>query len=296
MRTLEVSAAAVHGTSVHEESQRSDLMILPVTLHPGGGKILTYAMADTGCEPRGLIDEDWARDHNLMLKPLKRPWRLRVADGNDTSSGRVTHYVEIPLRIHDHLEQSSKLYATRLGHYPIVLGLPWIRQHSPHVDFAGNSFLFNSRFCQTYCNTPSRPTKIQALSDVPAKARPRHLPPRPAGLKEKDIGIVSLRACAAYARRNYRMFAISIDDINDALQGKKDLDPEKVLPIEIRRYASVFSPTEAERLPPHRPYDHEIKLLGGKKPPFGPLYPMSRQELEVLREWIQDNQRKGFVC
>jgi hypothetical protein len=295
MRTLNVSAAAVHGTSVHEETQRSDLMVLPATLHVEGRSIPTYAMADTGCEPRSLIDEGWARENDLTLKPLKRPWRLRVADGNESIHGRVTHYAEVALRIHDHKEEKSRLYATRLGHYPIILGLPWIRQHNPRVDFAGNSFLFNSQYCQKHCNTPSRPTRIQALSDVPAKARPQHLPPRPAGLKERDIGMVSLRACAAYARRNYRMFTISTDDIDNALQGKEDPDPEKVLPAEIRHHASVFSPIEAERLPPHRPYDHEIKLQEGKKPPFGPLYSMSRQELEVLNDWIKENQRKGFI-
>lgn len=144
MRTLKVSAAAIHSISVHKETQRSDLMILPATLHADSRSIPTYAMADTGYEPRSLINEGWARDNNLTLKPLKRPWRLRVADSNELIHGRVTHYVEVALRIHDHKEESSKLYVTRLGHYPIILRLPWIRQHSPRVDFAGNSFLFNS--------------------------------------------------------------------------------------------------------------------------------------------------------
>jgi hypothetical protein len=290
-----VSAAAIHGVSIHEENQRSDLLILPVTLLPVGRNILTYAMADTGCEPRGLIDENWARDNGLALEPLKRPWRLRVADGNEVDSGQVTHYVQVPLRIHDHREEKSRLYATKLGHYPVILGLPWIRQHNPRIDFAGNSFLFDSEYCHKHCNTPSRPTKIRALSDVPAKARPQHLPPRPVGLKEKDIGMVSLRACAAYARRNYRMFTVSTEDIDAALQGKEDPDPETLLPAEIRHHASVFSPKEAEQLPPHRPYDHVIKLQEGKTPPFGPLYSMSRPELEVLNEWIKENQRKGFI-
>ena len=82
-----MSAAAIHGVSIHEENQRSDLLILPVTLLPVGRNILTYAMADTGCEPRGLIDENWARDNGLALEPLKRPWKLRVADSNKVNSG-----------------------------------------------------------------------------------------------------------------------------------------------------------------------------------------------------------------
>ena len=33
-------------------------------------------------------------------------------------------------------------------------------------------------------------------------------------------------------------------------------------------------------------YDHEIKLIEGKTPPFGPLYAMSRNELAALKEWL----------
>ena len=271
-----MSATAIYGVSIQEESQRSDLLILPATLLLGDRRIRTYAMTDTGCEPRGLIDESWARDNGLKLEPLKRPWKLRVADGNEVDSGSVTHYVCVPLRIHDHREEKSRLYVTKLGHYPVILGLPWIRQHNLRIDFAGNSFLFDSKYCQKHCNTPLQPTKVQALSDVPPKARPQHLPPRPTGLKEMDIGMVSLRACAAYARRNYRMFAVSTEAIDAALQGKEDPNPETLLPPEIKRYASIFSPVEAERLPPHRPYDHDIKLQEGKTPPFRPLYSISR--------------------
>jgi len=57
----------------------------------------------------------------------------------------------------------------------------------------------------------------------------------------------------------------------------------------------VFSPKEADKLPPHRPHDHDIKLLPGENPPFGPLYPMSRNELTVLKEWLEENLRKGFI-
>ena len=84
-------------------------------------------MTDTGCEPRGLIDKNWARDNGLALEPLKRPWRLRVANGNEVDSGQVTHYIQVPLRIHDHREEKLRLYTTKLGHYPVILGLPWIR-------------------------------------------------------------------------------------------------------------------------------------------------------------------------
>lgn len=82
------------------------------------------------------------------------------------------------------------------------------------------------------------------------------------------------------------MFTITLEDLKAALRIEKAQkeDFTNLLPEEFKEYANVFSPKEAERLPPHRPYDHDIKLLEGKTPPFGPLYAMSREELKVLKE------------
>ncbi|KAG0157774.1 hypothetical protein PDIDSM_4959 [Penicillium digitatum] len=98
------------------------------------------------------------------------------------------------------------------------------------------------------------------------------------------IAAVSLAACAAYARKKYSMFAITTADIETALNPKTDTEPDPVsaLPEEFRDFAEVFSPKEAERLPPHRSYDHKMVLQEDKPLPFGPLYPMSRNELELL--------------
>ncbi|KAL2886492.1 Transposon Tf2-6 polyprotein [Ceratocystis lukuohia] len=41
--------------------------------------------------------------------------------------------------------------------------------------------------------------------------------------------------------------------------------------------------------------DHHIPLVEGAKLPFGPLYSMSRDELKALREWLDENVRKGFI-
>jgi hypothetical protein len=57
----------------------------------------------------------------------------------------------------------------------------------------------------------------------------------------------------------------------------------------------VFSLKEAEKLPPHRPYNHDIKLKGGQTPLWGPLYPMSRVQLTALKEWLEENLQKGFI-
>jgi hypothetical protein len=57
---------------------------------------------------------------------------------------------------------------------------------------------------------------------------------------------VLLRAYAVYVRKGYRIFTVSTEDINTALQGDVKLNLEALLPAKIRHYASVFLPKEAE--------------------------------------------------
>ena len=74
------------------------------------------------------------------------------------------------------------------------------------------------------------------------------------------------------------MFTVTVKEINQYLSLPDLLDLlaiEELLLEEIRDFVDVFSPREADKLPPHCLYDHNIRLLGGKAPLFGPLYPMS---------------------
>jgi hypothetical protein len=57
----------------------------------------------------------------------------------------------------------------------------------------------------------------------------------------------------------------------------------------------LFSEAEANKLPPHRPYDHRIPLKEGFTPPFGPIYSLLRTELEALKKWLDENLSKGFI-
>ena len=40
--------------------------------------------------------------------------------------------------------------------------------------------------------------------------------------------------------------------------------------------------------------EHAIELEGGK-PPYGPIYHLSEKELKVLREYLEDSLKKGWI-
>jgi len=68
-----------------------------------------------------------------------------------------------------------------------------------------------------------------------------------------------------------------------------------LVPEEYRDLIDLFTQKEADKLPSHRPYDHQIPLEPGTMPLFGTIYSMSPAELEALRKYIEDNLRKGFI-
>ena len=67
-----------------------------------------------------------------------------------------------------------------------------------------------------------------------------------------------------------------------------------VLPVEYADFADIFSLTLVCELLPHTLHDHVIET-GDGQPPFGPIYPLSAVELDVLKKYIKDSLKKGFI-
>ena len=83
----------------------------------------SYAMTDSGATQL-FIDINYAISHNIPLVLKSLPFTLEVVDGRPISSGDVTmETVPLQLTIGQHTEWVV-LNATRLGHYPIILGNP----------------------------------------------------------------------------------------------------------------------------------------------------------------------------
>ena len=61
----------------------------------------------------------------------------------------------------------------------------------------------------------------------------------------------------------------------------------KILP-EYWDYADIFSQEKIHSLPEHSKYDHHIDLIPEAKLPDGPIYPLSKQELDTLWDYIRE--------
>ncbi len=62
-----------------------------------------------------------------------------------------------------------------------------------------------------------------------------------------------------------------------------------------RDLSEVFSKKNADKLPPHRLTDCKIVLEKDASLHYGPIYQLTQEESEVLKEYIKENLEKGFI-
>jgi len=64
---------------------------------------------------------------------------------------------------------------------------------------------------------------------------------------------------------------------------------------EFREYLNIMGKEAVDVLPEHKPYDCKIDLQEGSTAPWGPIYPLSKIELQTLREWLKEMERTGKI-
>ncbi|SLM34530.1 retrotransposon nucleocapsid protein [Lasallia pustulata] len=129
-----------------------------------------------------------------------------------------------------------------------------------------------------------------------------------------DIAIIG---AAAFNRLNTRrqyqdgvqLFSMTIQEMEKALSEQTAdntsevnisvLSMEEVLakvPMPYQDLKDAFDPVKAKQLPAHQSYDHEIKIEGDRtKLPQSRVYPISNYKLQKLKEYLDENLKKGFI-
>ena len=98
--------------------------------------------------------------------------------------------------------------------------------------------------------------------------------------------MVNAAAFASLQRQGIPLFSLTPAALHAHLRASKAAEEqetlEKHVPPEYHDFADVFSDSQADELPPHRPYDHTIDTEEGTTPPYGPIHALSPRELEAL--------------
>ena len=94
----------------------------------------------------------------------------------------------------------------------------------------------------------------------------------------------------------YLYFSNNNDDYDsdEEENNEEDFNIEDI-PEPYRDLSEVFSKVKADKLPPHRLTDCKIVLQKDATLHYGPIYPLSEEESQVLKDYIEENLKKGFI-
>jgi len=106
-------------------------------------EIPTHGLMDCRATGIAFMDQDIARHHKIPLQELEEKRQVEVINGRPIVSGDITNIANVGMSIQDHKEQLP-MFVTKLEHYPIVLGIPWLRLHDVAVRFASSTVTFGS--------------------------------------------------------------------------------------------------------------------------------------------------------
>ena len=252
------------------------------------------AMIDSGATGN-FVSEELAKRKGFPRVKKKDPYDLVVVDGSllPSGDGQVKEETTpLQVTIHQHQEE-IQFDVVRMANHDIVLGIPWLRSHNPVIDWEKRVL----RFERCSCVGSIQPTPRQR-SWVDEKSNAR-------------------RELAASKKDDQQSFGSDSPDTSKGQQGQEGRggkenhepfenpeppgrkpreDPLGRIPGVYRRWITLFrEEVTAKALPKHQPWDHEIRLEPGKQPTFGPIYALSEKELGTLRQYLEENEKKGFI-
>ena len=235
------------------------------------------AMVDSGASGN-FIATRYADYHELPIQRKTVVYPLLTVDGSALNGGKVTDEVQVTLRIDRH-EERIRLDVIDLASYDIILGIPWLRKWNPHIDWRKGVLTLKDH------------TTIKTLASLSWDEDET---------EHTRVWEINRRKMKRIARSNSdSLRTVWVKPAEQRIMGTTSTDEQKTDKVEFperyKQFKDIFEEHVETTLSQHKSWDHEIKLQEGKEPTYGPIYKLSEYELRVLKEYIEENLKKGFI-
>jgi len=143
-------AALNHTESLEHDN---DHIMVKIQLHSGKESVTINAIIDSGATEE-FIDREVCNKHRIKLIKTKNPGEIYLEDGKPSAMGPITHMTKVPMDISSHWELAT-FQVANLQNHEVILGMPWLREHNPTLDWNDKRSTFNSERCTTRCHKSS---------------------------------------------------------------------------------------------------------------------------------------------
>lgn len=282
------------------------------------GKLVSFvSFLDTGSF--NAVDYEFAVRNRLEL--IKLPFPLRYLNShNEYSKHVITHGARVPIRIGTYEAVIPALVMPCTP--PLFLGMQWLVQAKPHIVIellklgGGDSnsspdsqqpIIAASSTGNLYSVNNRKPETLRPLHGRSLLAHITQEEDRRKEIYDAAYEVISLRAavnCEIDVREERETLirscsaaasSTNVGSIN-GLTGNA-ADWQETIPEMFRKYCDdVFSDESAKILPPHRPgIDAEVNLKEGEKLWQCKLFDMPKDQLEILKKYLDEQLAKGFI-
>jgi len=260
-----------------------------------------------------FIDKKFAQQIGIALIPIEKPIQAFNMDGTKNNTEIIEHCAWLKIQM-EKKKISTRFLATGLGKEKMILGLPWLKQYNPKIDWNTRTIDIDSIQVKTTFDrmllksielarmeviTPRpRPTMEEVFEDIDHLPTNEPLPDNGPILQsllmtEEELKIDLMKT---YLDDEDEVWIKAKTSISQELAHKTIDDKAKVeLPEVYAEYRMVFEKEASERMPEHKPWNHVIDL----KPDFIPkdckVYPLSPKEQKEQDKFLEENLRKGYI-
>jgi hypothetical protein len=279
-------------------------------------------LPDTGAHGGNFIHPDLAREfclqENITYTRLSRPVPVSAYNG-EYAKDNIEWAIETTFKTFGHTDQKCLLFITPIGSHNIIIGFDWMVEHGVLVDTPQRALRFECRSCpvvkiiqpelkdETKKKQRPKKAKRKERKRLEEQEKQRQVKGTPfqrstrCTLPRAEISrIAAIRFVQVAQEPGAQVFSVTLKQVEEQQRKNRHTetraDIETNLPEELRSEKDFFYKEEADNLPPHRGRtDMHIELESGAKLGHAPLYRMSHEEQELVREYLAENLKKGFI-
>ena len=173
----------------------------------------------------------------------------------------------------------------------VILGILWLACHNPEIDWRTGEVKMMR--CLEECGKQWRPKqrKLEWQKQKEEEAKEEEEKKREEKT-EKQKKRKLKRERTMEVKRVAEEWEIWDEEEEAA---KSEAEAKKLVPEQFHRWIKVFSKKQSERMPTWKIWDHVIDMKEGFMLRKVKVYPLSREEREEVRKFIQEQLRKGCI-